>query len=204
MALLRNISGNKYGYLTAISFAGRIKSKYMWAFRCDCGNEVVLGSDAVKRGGTSSCGCKHGELISKAKTKHGFTEHPLFSIYLGIIARCEHPQRKEYKNYGGRGIKICPEWRNDFLRFVKDVGERPSDAHELDRENNNGNYEPSNVRWVTHKENQQNRRGVILNSDVVFIARKMFNRGFNAKNISDFFGINITTIKNAVQYKTWS
>jgi len=92
-----------------------------------------------------------------------------YSIWSKIVTRCTNPETKDYPKYGGRGIQICDRWR-DFANFFADVGHRPSLQHSLDRINNNGNYEPGNVRWATAKEQARNRRGnhlVCLNGKVM-------------------------------------
>ena len=96
----------------------------------------------------------------------GAVSHPLYEIYIEMIARCERPAHVRYKDYGGRGLSVHPEWRNDFWAFVRDVGERPEGKTpsgkaywQLDRIDNDGNYEPGNVRWATPSEQARNKRG---------------------------------------------
>lgn len=88
-----------------------------------------------------------------------------YEIWAGIKQRTSNPKSKLYPYYGGRGIKMCARWRASFSEFLKDVGPRPSKRHSIDRENNNGHYEPGNVRWATRKEQAQNRRNAIKVSD---------------------------------------
>lgn len=89
--------------------------------------------------------------------RDGRQAHPLYHIWRGMFKRCNQPSAVGFKNYGGRGIKVSPVW-SDFWRFVSDVGPRPSDQHQLDRINNDGDYEPSNIRWATSYDQCRNAR----------------------------------------------
>ncbi len=88
--------------------------------------------------------------------KHGMTKSPEYQVWRNILIRCFNPKARMYPRYGGRGITICDEWRNSFQAFFDHVGRRPSNKHSIDRIDNNGNYEPGNVRWVERKQQQQN------------------------------------------------
>jgi hypothetical protein len=107
---------------------------------------------SLPHGITRTCGhCSH--------LKHGLSKHPLYGIWCGILRRCYCPKAGEYVDYGGRGIKVSRRWqgKNGVIAFVKDVGKRPKN-HTLDRINNDGNYEPGNVRWATAEMQANNRR----------------------------------------------
>lgn len=99
---------------------------------------------------------KHGA----ASRRRGVT--PEYRVWMSMIQRCTNPARRAYENYGGRGIRVCDAWRKSYVAFVCDVGLRPSPAHLLDRINNNGHYEPGNVRWSTRRDQNRNRRNVRL------------------------------------------
>lgn len=150
-----NITGEKYGRLTVIdqhtirTNSGQIR----WNCKCDCGKEVtIIGSD-LRSGRTTSCGCLKKERL----TTHGMSKKPEYRVWADIKTRCNNKNYKQYKDYGGRGIKLCKEW-DSFENFYKDMGDRPSIGHEIDRYNNNENYSKVNCRWVIRKINNQNQR----------------------------------------------
>jgi hypothetical protein len=128
--------------------------------RCECGSERLVLLFHLRRGATQSCGC----LVREQNTKHGESstsahrESIEYRIWSGMIARCERVNEETYRNYGGRGISVCDRWRESFQSFLEDMGRRPSSNHSLDRIDVNGNYEPSNCRWATWKQQQRNKR----------------------------------------------
>lgn len=111
---------------------------------------------------------QHGRTSMKAK------EHPLYRTWKGIVSRCTNPNSPDWKDYGGRGIHISTDWRT-FWGFLKDVGERPSNAHSVDRKDNDGHYCKSNFRWATHREQQANRRDNVW---VVWLGKSMIAAEF--------------------------
>lgn len=163
MGKLINIVGQKYGRLTVIEYAGKFKDGHMsaWRCKCDCGNEVVVIGRNLKNGNTKSCGCIAKEINKNCDLfkKHGYSGTKLYAVWKGIIQRCFNKNNKEYKNYGGRGITICREWKNDFVNFYDwAISNGYEEKLTIDRINVNGNYEPSNCRWATTKTQSRNRR----------------------------------------------
>ena len=135
----------------------------MWRCKCDCGNEVIVRSASLVTGVTKSCGCLYA-VTRKGKTSHASSYTRLYKIWDGIVQRCTNPNTQNYKSYGGRGIEMCDEWRNDFAAFkawAMANGYNP-DAPKwectIDRIDVNGNYEPSNCRWVSMDVQRQNKR----------------------------------------------
>jgi hypothetical protein len=137
-----------------------------WLCLCDCGNEKIIRGGSLRQGKIRSCGCllseKSKERMTNIATKHGHSDSPLYRVHKSMIERCYSPLSKGFKNYGGRGITVCDEWLNDFMAFYSWAVENGyQEGLEIDRKDNDGNYEPSNCRWVTPLENCQNTRKCI-------------------------------------------
>lgn len=156
MATYKDIRGEKFGLLTPISYL----TGGFWLCKCDCGNECEVRSNKLRSGNTKSCGCYRKTFITERNTKHNETTHYLHRLWSGMKSRCYNPNTKRWSRYGGRGIVVCDEWKDDYITFrdyiLEHLGERP-EGHSLDRINNNGNYEPNNVRWATSEIQNNNR-----------------------------------------------
>lgn len=162
-----NMVGKNFGRLKVLGEAGMsVSKKVKWLCLCSCGNEcVVVGSD-LRNGHTASCGCLKSERTSQRNTKnakhhcrtgpHGRTTE--YVIWTQMKQRCNNQNATGYKNYGNRGISVCPQWNESFESFLRDVGQRPGPLFTLDRIDNSKGYEPGNVRWATWVEQAQNRR----------------------------------------------
>lgn len=164
-----DLTGRRFGRLVALNFSHKDKNrKTYWDFICDCGEIKTLRSDCVKNGSIQSCGCMKKEQDYKnlrmdrklEKTlKTDETYSTLARRYAAMKQRCYDSHSKQYKNYGGRGIKVCDEWLHSFKNYYEwCISHGYRKELEIDRIDNDGNYEPLNCRFVTRKENVNNRR----------------------------------------------
>lgn len=159
---IRMAAGQRFGRLVAIRAVDRDRHGAIWRLRCDCGKTTVAYASNVTSGNTRSCGCWALEVkaaTGRSTATHGMRNSPEYQAWIDMRRRCEHARRKSFPTYGGRGIKVCARWRQSFKSFLTDMGLRPSPKHSLDRyPDTNGDYEPTNCRWATAKQQTRNRR----------------------------------------------
>lgn len=189
-----DLSGQRFGRLTVIGRSGSKYGKPAWSTLCDCGTAQVVAGCALRSGDSQSCGCLHRDAV----TKHGAKKEKLYHTWIKMIARCCSIDNADYKEYGARGIAVCDRWRDGtgnksgYFCFIEDMGPKPSPKHSLDRIDNDGNYEPGNVRWATAKVQ-------VNNSRTVFNARRITKDG-ESLTISEW-AARLGVSKGAIWYR---
>lgn len=200
-----DLTSQKFGRLTVLKFSHKIEKgnnrRYYWLCKCDCGNETIVNSASLKNGHTLSCGCLRVENLKKVIDKHNQTGSDLYYVWAQIKQRCNNKNNKRYKDYGGRGITVCNEWLNDFISFYNWAMANGYDENAprgkctIDRIDVNGNYEPSNCRWLTNKKQQNNKRNnhfVTYNNETLTVTQ-----------MAEKYNINVNTFRNRVA-KGWN
>lgn len=170
-----DLIGQRFGRLTVVAYIPpekRTARQYNWWCRCDCGNEIKANASKLKGGLQQSCGCLKRELqhtfIADKTRKYKHSNKRLYGVYQSMMNRCYDARNREYENYGGRGIEVCDEWRNNYDTFAEwawnsgyDISAKWGECT-LDRKDVNKGYTPENCRWITNQEQQNNRRGNVL------------------------------------------
>lgn len=151
----QDLTGQCFGRWTVIqySYKNNNNKHHFWLCECICGNKKNIWSGSLKNGDSKSCGCQNIERI----TKHKMSRSVEYKTWNDMIQRCTNPNKKEFKNYGGRGIKVSNRWLESFENFYTDMGKKPDDLS-LDRINNNDGYYKENCKWSTRSEQNKNKR----------------------------------------------
>lgn len=186
--------GTRFGRLVVVAIEEGWVRRIRYVCRCDCGELSSVAGVKLRFGNTKSCGC--GKMESrKLSRKEGMSENghhtPEYESYRGMLKRCFNSNGQDFKDYGGRGISIHKDWvgNGGFQRFLAHMGKRPTSKHSIDRVDVNGNYEPTNVRWVTSAVQSRNKR----NSWSVFVS----GQWMNAKDAAPILGMAYSSLVNA-------
>lgn len=190
-----NLVGNKYGKLTVLEYAGyemmNGSAVHKWKCVCECGNECLADGHSLKNGHKKSCGC----------IRPGLKDHPLRSVWTNMKTRCNNPKAHNYKYYGGKGVKVCDEWNDNFYSFYKWAIANGYDAEhkkdsQLDRIDTNGDYCPENCRFVdryVQANNKSNNVRVMFNGEML-THREIYNK---------YCSVNYNTFLTRI-YSGWS
>ena len=198
---MKDIANQRYGKLIALTQDGRLNGQIAWSCKCDCGRVVRVRGSSLRSGKTLSCGCSR----NLGKKTHGKTGSAEYRAWSNMRTRCYSKKHKDYPRYGGRGIKVHPDWlgRGSFARFLACVGPRPSELHSLDRINSDGDYEPGNVRWATAAVQARNTRTKTTNKSGV-TGLKIHGDAFVVSInivVKDFF--EACCIRKSIENRVW-
>ena len=163
MRLKENLEGVRFGRIVVLKCVGKTRNNItVYKCVCDCGDEKYLRSDKIKTQQVGACGCAKNKIrpCYRRNRKPGtrIKRTSEYRAWEDIKKRCLNPKHKDYPNYGGRGIGMCDEWVNSSASFLKDMGNKPSSLHEIDRIDNELGYTKDNCHWVTKKVNNWNKR----------------------------------------------
>ncbi len=165
MPNFKDLTGQKFGKLTVMGIARKTQSgkreRYYWKCTCECGNIKEVRTDCLTTGYVRSCGClkkEQDKINLRANHRHKLSNTHIWYVYYGMLHRCYNKKNNRYECYGGRGIRVCEEWKCSFDKFAEWAMDNGyANGLQIDRIDNDGNYEPSNCRWVTPKVNCRNR-----------------------------------------------
>jgi hypothetical protein len=199
-----DLTGLVFGRLLVIGFsrstlmgAKTPKKRVFWRCRCECGEETEVQTSNLNGRNVESCGCLARDRVRERNRTHGRSKTQIHHVWTQMRQRCENTNNPNYRNYGGRGIRVCDRWKGPggFERFLADVGERPAGRAArrtpwtLDRINNDGDYEPGNVRWATDEQQAKNRRNPKLTTEAARLIKDLILVGADDHTIGAMFHV---------------
>lgn len=192
-----DMTGVQVGRLSVLTFSDPdywYGSEVTWICVCSCGNMTLVRGSKLRDGSANSCGCYRKERMVKANYKHGNASRSGLSreykVWSGMLDRCYYEHNVGFEHYGGRGISVCDKWKDDFSKFLADMGKCPP-GYSLERIDVNGNYEPCNCKWIPLSDQQKNMRKTVRiewNGEVKILA-----------DWSKLTGIDHTTIQRSIK-----
>jgi hypothetical protein len=160
MVAVKDITGLRFGRLKVIRRKGSERGMARWLCRCDCGAKTIVTGIRLRLGRTRSCGC-YARQIGLANATHGHTRHyrrtTEYSAWSSMISRCYRPSFASFHSYGGKGIRVCKQWRSGFAAFLADMGPKPAPHMFLCRIDKDGNYQPNNCEWRAPDKSRSSR-----------------------------------------------
>ena len=184
---------------------GSEKGHKIGLYECSfCNKNIIKRKSSVLAGKVKSCGCMTNKIRANNNTKHGLGGTKIYKVWHSMVSRCQNVKSQSYHLYGARGITVCDEWINNVTLFNKWCIETGyQEGLEIDRIDNNGNYEPNNCRWISSKQNARNRRQSKLNQKQVDDIKEMLKNKISQKDISKKFNVDASCISQIKKGKIW-
>lgn len=197
---MKDITGQVFGRLTVLQPSHKdARGEWHWICKCECGKQITASGYKLRSGNTQSCGCLKAEILKSGALRrtHGMTSSRIYYAWCNMKSRCNNPKNEMYKNYGGRGIRVCKEWADSFEEFMRwALNHGYSDEMTIERINVGGDYTPKNCKWITAREQYLNR----TDSHVL----TAFGKTQTIKEWSDESGIKYDTIERRINQYGWS